>query len=62
MVLKVDMPSHGLKTGEIGAVAQVYPEDAVEVEFVTASGRKYSGAGDGGRNPVGSTRRGRLPG
>jgi hypothetical protein len=33
------MPSHGLKTGDVGAVVQVYSEDAVEMEFVTASGR-----------------------
>ena len=39
VVLKVDMPSHGLKTGDVGAVVQVYSEDAVEVEFVTAAGR-----------------------
>jgi hypothetical protein len=38
VVLKVDMPSHGLKIGDVGAVVQVYSEDAVEVEFVTASG------------------------
>jgi hypothetical protein len=29
MILQVDMPSHGLKTGDVGAV----------VEFVTAAGR-----------------------
>ncbi len=28
-----------VKTGDVGAVLQVYSEDAVEVEFVTASGR-----------------------
>jgi hypothetical protein len=39
VVLRIDMPSHGLKTGDVGAVVQVYSEDAVEVEFVTASGR-----------------------
>ena len=39
VALKVDMPSHGLKTGDVGAVVQVHSEDAVEVEFVTASGR-----------------------
>jgi hypothetical protein len=33
------MPSHGLKTGDVGAVVQVYSEDAVEVEFGTVSGR-----------------------
>lgn len=38
VVLKIDMPSHGLKTGDVGAVVQVYSENAVEVEFVTASG------------------------
>jgi hypothetical protein len=38
VVLKVDMPSHRLKTGDVGAVVQVYSIDAVEVEFVTASG------------------------
>jgi hypothetical protein len=39
VVLKADMPSHGLKTGDVGAVVQVYSENAVEGEFVTASGR-----------------------
>jgi hypothetical protein len=39
VVLQVDMPIHGLKTGDVGAVVQVYSKDAVEVEFVTASGR-----------------------
>ena len=39
VVLQVDMPSHGLKSGDVGAVVQVYLKDAVEVEFVTASGR-----------------------
>jgi hypothetical protein len=31
------MPSHGLKSGDVGAVVQ-YSTDAIEVEFVTASG------------------------
>jgi hypothetical protein len=31
-----------LKTGDVGAVVQVYSQDAVEVEFVTASGRTQS--------------------
>jgi hypothetical protein len=39
VVMKADMPSHGLKSGDVGAVVQVYSADAVEVEFVTASGR-----------------------
>ena len=38
IVLKTDLPEHGLKRGDIGAVVEVYGTDAVEVEFVTASG------------------------
>jgi hypothetical protein len=38
-VLTADLPGHGLKSGDVGAVVQVYSADAVEVEFVTASGR-----------------------
>lgn len=39
VVLRVDIPSHRLKTGDVGAVVQVYSADAIEAEFVTASGR-----------------------
>ncbi len=39
VVLKTDLPDHGLKRGDIGAVVEVYGDEAVEVEFVTASGR-----------------------
>jgi hypothetical protein len=39
VVLRADIPASGLKTGDLGAVVHVYPPDAVEVEFVTASGR-----------------------
>lgn len=38
VVVAADLPSFGLKRGDIGAVVQVYSADAVEVEFVTASG------------------------
>jgi hypothetical protein len=38
VVMKTDMPSHGLKSGDVGAVVEVYSPDAIEVEFVTASG------------------------
>ena len=38
VVMKADMPSHGLKSGDVGAVVQVYSADAIEVEFVTKSG------------------------
>ena len=39
VVLVRDLPSHGLKAGDLGAVVELYPPDALEVEFVTASGR-----------------------
>lgn len=39
VVLRVDIPSHRLNTGDVGAVVQVYSADAVEVEFVSAAGR-----------------------
>ena len=38
VVMKAEMPSHSLKSGDVGAVVQVYSPDAIEVEFVTASG------------------------
>lgn len=38
VVVAADLPGFGLKNGDIGAVVQVYSADAVEVEFVTASG------------------------
>ena len=39
VVLLHDVPEHGLKAGDLGAVVGVYPPDGLEVEFVTASGR-----------------------
>ncbi|MGI8765978.1 MAG: DUF4926 domain-containing protein [Gemmatimonadaceae bacterium] len=39
MVLVHDLPEAGLRAGDIGAVVQVYAPDALEVEFVAASGR-----------------------
>ena len=39
VVLKKDVPSHGLKRGDLGTVVEVYASDAIEIEFVTASGR-----------------------
>ena len=39
VVLLRDLPEAGLRAGDLGAVVQVYSSDAVEVEFVTASGR-----------------------
>jgi len=39
VVLVRDLPEPGLRAGDLGAVVQVYGDEAVEVEFVTASGR-----------------------
>lgn len=39
VVLQRDMPASGLKVGDLGAVVHVYAPGAMEVEFVTASGR-----------------------
>ena len=39
VVLDRDMPEHGLRRGDLGAVVQIYEPDGLEVEFVTASGR-----------------------
>ena len=39
VVLNRDLPEHGLRTGDLGAVVEVYEPDGLEVEFVTASGR-----------------------
>lgn len=39
VVLTRDLPEHGLRRGDIGAVVEVYEPGGVEVEFVTGSGR-----------------------
>lgn len=39
VVLNRDLPEQGLRTGDLGAVVQVYEPDGLEVEFVRASGR-----------------------
>ena len=39
VVLERDLPAHGLKRGDLGAVVELYAPDGLEVEFVTASGR-----------------------
>lgn len=39
VVLTRDLPEHGLRKGDLGAVVQVYEPDGLEVEFVSASGR-----------------------
>ena len=39
VVLERDLPAHGLRRGDLGAVVEVYEPDGVEVEFVTAAGK-----------------------
>jgi hypothetical protein len=39
IVLDRDVPEHGLRKGDLGAVVEVYEGDGLEIEFVTASGR-----------------------
>ena len=39
VVLTRDLATHGLRTGDLGTVVEVYGPDAIGVEFVAASGR-----------------------
>ena len=39
VVLGKDLPTHGLRQGDVGAVVEAYEPDGLEVEFVTGSGR-----------------------
>jgi len=39
IVLDRDLPDHGLRRGDLGAVVEVYTPDGLELEFVTASGK-----------------------
>jgi hypothetical protein len=39
VVLDRNLPNHGLRQGDLGAVVETYEPDGLEVEFVTASGR-----------------------
>ena len=39
VVLKKDIPDHGLKKGDLGAVVEMYDPDGIEVEFVLGSGK-----------------------
>jgi hypothetical protein len=39
VVLNHDLPQHGLRAGDLGAVVELYGTDGIEVEFVQASGR-----------------------
>ena len=39
VVLTKDLPTYGLRAGDLGAVVEIYEPDGLEVEFVTASGK-----------------------
>ena len=39
VVLDRDLPEHGLRRGDLGAVVQLYQPEGLEVEFVTAAGK-----------------------
>lgn len=39
VVLNRDVPEHGLRAGDLGAVVELYGADGVEVEFVQGSGQ-----------------------
>jgi hypothetical protein len=39
VVLNRNLPQHGLRAGDLGAVVEMYEPDGLEVEFVTASGK-----------------------
>jgi len=39
VVLEHDIPEHGLRRGDLGAVVEILGSDAFSVEFVAASGR-----------------------
>ena len=39
VVLERDLPTYGLRRGDVGAVVHVHSDTLVEVEFVRASGR-----------------------
>jgi hypothetical protein len=39
VVLNEDLPAHGLKRGDIGAVVEIYSAEDFEIEFVTGAGR-----------------------
>jgi hypothetical protein len=42
VVLRDDLPEHGLKQGDLGAVVQVLDDATVTVEFVLPSGRTHA--------------------
>ena len=42
VVLKRDIAEHHLKSGDLGAVVEVYEPDGIEVEFVMGTGKTHA--------------------
>lgn len=42
VVLIRDIPEHGLRRGDLGAIVETYAPNGLDVEFVTASGRRQA--------------------
>lgn len=42
VALTEDIPSHGLRRGQVGTVVEVYHHDRYEVEFVDDHGHTYA--------------------
>jgi uncharacterized protein DUF4926 len=40
VVLERDLPEHGLRRGDLGAVVHVHSDEAIEVEFVRLSAKR----------------------
>lgn len=57
VVLKRDLPEHGLRAGDLGTVVEVYEPDGIEMEFVVASGepRAVVTLSEGGASEVART-------
>lgn len=41
VALTSDIPEENLRRGQVGAVVEMYPDDAFEVEFVASDGQTY---------------------
>ena len=39
VVLSHDLPEHGLRAGDLGAIVEAYDESSFEVEFIRPTGR-----------------------
>lgn len=42
VILTADLPEHGLRRGDMGAVVEIYDGDSFEVEFVNAAGENQA--------------------